>query len=30
MALDGVSSPIMKRVYNMALEEFLAWFQQER
>jgi integrase len=28
MVLDSVSSPITKRVYNMALEEFLAWFQQ--
>lgn len=26
MVLDRVSSPITKRVYNMALEEFLAWF----
>jgi site-specific recombinase XerD len=25
---DSVSSPITKRVYNMALNEFLAWFQQ--
>ncbi|HEY4363271.1 MAG TPA: hypothetical protein VGN17_20045 [Bryobacteraceae bacterium] len=24
MVLDGVSSPITRRVYNMALEEFLA------
>src|SRR5690349_24375329 len=28
MVLDSVSSPITKRVYNMALEEFLAWFKQ--
>src|ERR1700757_334932 len=28
MVLDSVSSPITKRVYNMALEEFLAWFRQ--
>ena len=28
MVLDSVSSPITKRVYNMALEEFLEWFQQ--
>src|SRR5208282_6039390 len=28
MVLDSVSSPITKRVYNMALEEFLGWFQQ--
>ena len=26
--LDSVSSPITKRVYNMALDEFMAWFQQ--
>jgi hypothetical protein len=28
LVLDGVSSPITKRVYNMALNEFMAWFQQ--
>jgi site-specific recombinase XerD len=28
LVLDSVSSPITKRVYNMALEEFLGWFQQ--
>src|SRR6202167_397868 len=28
LVLDSVSSPITKRVYNMALEEFYAWFQQ--
>src|SRR5580658_6556659 len=28
VVLDSVSSPITKRVYNMALEEFMAWFQQ--
>jgi site-specific recombinase XerD len=28
LALDSVSSPITKRVYNMALNEFLVWFQQ--
>lgn len=27
LVLDNVSSPITKRVYNMALEEFLAWFR---
>jgi site-specific recombinase XerC len=27
--LDSVSSPITKRVYNMALDEFYGWFQQE-
>jgi len=28
LVLDSVSSPITKRVYNMALDEFNAWFQQ--
>jgi len=28
LVLDSVSSPITKRVYKMALNEFLAWFQQ--
>jgi hypothetical protein len=28
LVLDGVSSPIAKRVYNMALDEFYLWFQQ--
>src|SRR5712671_6662055 len=28
LVLDSVSSPITKRVYNMALEEFLAWFKE--
>jgi len=28
LVLDSVSSPITKRVYNMALNEFLAWFKQ--
>jgi len=28
LVLNSVSSPITKRVYNMALEEFMAWFQQ--
>jgi len=27
LVLDSVSSPITKRVYNMALDEFMAWFQ---
>jgi Family of unknown function (DUF5996)/Phage integrase, N-terminal SAM-like domain len=30
LVLDSVSSPITKRVYNMALDEFMAWFQQAR
>jgi site-specific recombinase XerD len=29
LVLDSVSSPITKRVYNMALDEFVAWFRQE-
>src|SRR5712692_5012721 len=28
LVLDSVSSPITKRVYNMALDEFMAWFQE--
>jgi hypothetical protein len=28
LVLDSVSSPITERVYNMALDEFLLWFQQ--
>jgi site-specific recombinase XerD len=28
LVLDSVSSPITKRVYNMALDEFMNWFQQ--
>src|SRR5713226_6783436 len=28
LVLDSVSSPITKRVYNMALDEFYNWFQQ--
>jgi site-specific recombinase XerD len=27
LVLDSVSSPITRRVYNMALEEFIAWFK---
>ena len=29
LVLDSVSSPITKRVYNMALNEFFAWYGQE-
>jgi site-specific recombinase XerC len=29
LVLDSVSLPITKRVYNMALDEFMAWFQRE-
>src|ERR1700747_3769575 len=28
LLLDSVSSPITKGVYNMALDEFMGWFQQ--
>src|SRR6266850_3088963 len=27
LVLDSVSSPITKRVYNMALDEFMTWFR---
>ena len=27
--LDSVSSPITRRVYNMALDEFMVWFYLE-
>ena len=29
LVLDSVSSPITRRVYSMALDEFLTWFRQE-
>jgi site-specific recombinase XerC len=29
LGLDSVSSPITRRVYNMALDEFFAWFAAE-
>ena len=29
LVLDSVSSPITKRVYNMALDEFFKWYDQE-
>src|SRR5713226_3298791 len=29
LVLDSVSSPITRRVYNMALDEFIAWYTQE-
>src|SRR5260370_2861383 len=29
VVLDRVSSPITRRVYNMALDEFIAWFRLE-
>src|SRR5215468_9946099 len=29
LVLDSVSSPITKRVYNLALDEFIAWYAQE-
>jgi site-specific recombinase XerC len=29
LVLDSVSSPITRRVYNLGLDEFIAWFVQE-
>ena len=29
LVLDSVSSPITRRVYNMALDEFMVWFHRE-
>ena len=29
LVLDSVSSPITKRVYNLGLDEFFAWFSRE-
>ncbi len=29
LVLDSVSSPITRRVYNMALDEFIAWYRQQ-
>ncbi len=29
LVLDSVSSPITKRVYNLGLDEFIAWYTQE-
>src|SRR6516164_10311156 len=29
LVLDSVSSPITKRVYNLGLDEFIAWFSSE-
>src|SRR6202020_2368457 len=29
LVLDSVSSPITRRVYNLGLDEFISWFQQE-
>jgi site-specific recombinase XerD len=29
LVLDSVSSPKTRRMYNLALDEFIAWFQQE-
>src|SRR5437764_7171203 len=28
LVLDSVSSPITRRVYNMALDEFIVWFKE--
>src|SRR5580698_6160479 len=29
LVLDSVSSPITRRVYNLGLDEFIAWFTEE-
>jgi hypothetical protein len=29
LVLDSVSSPITRRVYNLGLNEFFAWYRQE-
>jgi hypothetical protein len=29
LVLDSVSSPITRRVYNLGLDEFFAWYTQE-
>ena len=29
LVLDGVSSPITRRVYNLGLDEFFMWYGQE-
>jgi hypothetical protein len=29
LVLDSVSSPITRRVYNLGLDEFIAWFMLE-
>ena len=29
LVLDSVSSPITKRVYNLGLDEFIAWYTRE-
>ena len=29
LVLDGISSPITRRVYNLGLDEFIAWFTEE-
>ena len=29
LVLDSVSSPITRRVYNLGLDEFFAWYSQE-
>ena len=29
LVLDSVSSPITRRVYNLGLDEFIAWYSQE-
>jgi predicted phosphoadenosine phosphosulfate sulfurtransferase len=29
LVLDAVSSPITRRVYNLALDEFIEWYDKE-
>ncbi len=29
LVLESVSSPITRRVYNLGLDEFIAWFTEE-
>jgi len=29
LVLDSVSSPITRRLYSLALDDFMVWFQQE-
>jgi hypothetical protein len=30
LVLDSVSSPLTRRVYNMALDDFIAWLQERQ
>ena len=29
LVLDSISSPITRRVYNLGLDEFIAWYSEE-